>query len=152
MPTLEELKTKKEQLYNAYLVAQRLAEVTPEALRAQQLGEQSRLASITYFAAKQAAERQEILDRKAILKAEFDRAANDMKNLSPMQQYVVDRMREGWQLRGHWGLTGTTWLYKDHETENVRTKTFFALRDRGLLVESRVGDKALYTLNEEAPE
>jgi len=74
-----------------------------------------------------------------------------MSKLSPAQQHVVDRMREGWQLRGQWGLVGSTWLYKDHRTDNVRNSTFFALRDRGLLSESRVGDKALYILNEEAP-
>ena len=74
-----------------------------------------------------------------------------MKKLSPTQQRVVDRMREGWQLRGHWGLSGViVWLYKNHEIKGVKITTFFALRDRGLLVESRVGDKATYILNEEA--
>ena len=94
--------------------------------------------------------------RKRTAKAAFLDAADKLRRrmggtmkLSPAQQRVVDQMRKGWQLRGHWGLSGSAWLYKDYQTEDVKNQTFFALRDRGLLTESRVGDKALYLLNEE---
>ncbi len=59
--------------------------------------------------------------------------------LSPAQQHVVDRMREGWQLGFATGLSVRVWLQQNGlgqggQTEDLRIDTLLALRKARIIV------------------
>lgn len=75
--------------------------------------------------------------------------------LSKLQQDVIDKLREGWELGLSMTMDGGAWMQKDGlgrggESMNVKKNTFFALRDKGII--KRVSENfptARYVLTDE---
>ena len=61
-----------------------------------------------------------------------------MKGLSAAQQYVIDRMNDGWELGADRTMHGRCWIQKGGighggEAETISISTFQALQQRGIV-------------------
>jgi len=75
-----------------------------------------------------------------------------MATLSKAQQYVLDRMREGWTLKRSY-TAPWYWLLRGNLAESVRTATIDALIKRGYILRSAGsgGYWGVYELTQDAP-